>query len=261
MQIVRCASCRMMYQNPRVAESDMPDAYEVIEGYRHFAEQDSAKQALFLTRIARFQRERNFAPEGSFLDLGASRGIMLDAVRTALPAWRLSAVELSPSACARLEERGYRAARSLAELDPAEKFDWINIDNVLEHLPDPRGTLAELKPRLKPGGFIYLEVPNESFLPVRYRVNDLVRGSRKLPTAEGHVNLFTPRSLRALFHSAGFRCESFWLESVAVPHRLKGALGADETPQIRRVFQILRATRLDVALRLAYFACARIQAA
>jgi hypothetical protein len=96
---------------------------------------------------------------------------------------------------------------------------------------------------------------------LRYRINDLARGFRKPPTFPGHINLFTARTLRKLFAAAGYRCERFWLESVATPYRLKGALGADETPQIARALRFLRATRLDVALRAAYFLCARIQTA
>lgn len=259
MQIVRCAHCGMMYQNPRVVETDMPDAYDIIEGYRHFAGQDAAKQQMFQARIQRFRAERVLPARGSFLDLGAARGVMLDCVREALPGWNLFAVELSPSARQRLQERGYAAVTSLQDLPKDEKFDWINIDNVVEHLPDPLGTLFDLRSRLKPGGFIYIEVPNESFLQLRYRLNDLVRGYPKLPTAEGHVNLFTPSSLLRLCRTAGFDCERFWLESVSVPHRLKGALGGEETPKVRRVLQFLRATRFDVALRLAYFLCIRIQ--
>ncbi|HEY1341414.1 MAG TPA: class I SAM-dependent methyltransferase [Bryobacteraceae bacterium] len=261
MQIVRCGRCRMMYQNPRVDETAMGDAYEVLAGYRRFSAQDAAKQALFTARIERLRRDRALPERGSFLDVGAARGIMLGCVSSALPDWRLSAVELSPSARARLTRVGYKCAASIADLDPRVKFDWINIDNVLEHLPDPLGVLLDLKLRLKPGGFIYVEVPNESFLQFRYRVNDAIRGYSKLPTAEGHVNLFTPGTLRRLFHAAGFRCEDFHLESVAVPHRLKGALGGDETLLIRRVFRFLRLTRLDLATRLAYFICARIELA
>jgi SAM-dependent methyltransferase len=259
MRIVRCVRCGMMFQNPRVVETEMPDAYEIIEGYRRFAEQDGAKRQLFGTRIERFGQERALPAAGSFLDLGAARGIMLDCMAQRFPGWQLAAVELSPSARAALAGRGYQVAASLAELPAELRFDWINIDNVLEHLPDPCGVLMDLKSRLKPGGFIYIEVPNESFFTIRYRINDFVRGSRKLPTAEGHVNLFTPRSLVRLFSATGFDCERFWIESVAMSHRLKGALGADETPRIRRVLGFLRATRLDVALRAGYFLCARIE--
>jgi len=260
MQVVRCGSCRMMYQNPVIAETELPDAYEVLDAYHHYPEQDSAKRELFLARIGRFQSERRLPAEGSFLDVGASRGVMLDCVREKLHGWRIFAVELSASARARISERGYEAVPSLADLDPREKFDWINIDNVLEHIPNPIVTLTELRARLKPGGFIYVEVPNESLFRFRYRVNDFVRGFSKLPTFEGHVNLFTPRTLRAVFGAAGLGCEKFWLESASVPHRLKGALGANETPRVRQILQFLRVTRLDVALRVAYFLCARVEA-
>lgn len=260
MRIVRCARCGMMFQNPRVVETEMPDAYEIIEGYRRFSEQDGAKRQLFGERIERFSKERTLPAAGSFLDLGAAPGIMLDCMAEHFPDWQLAAVELSPSARAALAGRGYQVAASLSELPAGLGFDWINIDNVLEHLPDPRGTLMDLRSLLNPDGFIYIDVPNESFFAIRYRVNDCVRGVRKLPTAEGHVNLFTPSSLKRLFSVTGFACERFWIESVAVPNRLKGALGADETPQIRRVLKFLRATRLDVALRAGYFLCARIEA-
>ena len=259
MQIVRCGRCGMMYQNPRIAESDMADAYESIAGYHHFAEQDSAKREMFRARIARFRRERSLPAAGSFLDIGASRGVMLDAIREALPDWSVSAVELSPSARRHIVRRGFSAVRSIGELPDDAMFDWINIDNVLEHIPDPLDTLIHLKARLKPGGFLYIEVPNESFLQVRYRLNDFVRGHPKLPTCEGHVNLFTRSTLERLCRAAGFACERVWLESISMPHRLKGAAGGDPSPRTERVFRLLRGTRLDIALRLAYFLCIRLE--
>jgi SAM-dependent methyltransferase len=183
---------------------------------------------------------------------------MLDCVREALPAWRRFGVELSPSARAEIVARGHTAVRSLEDLPAEQQFDWINIDNVLEHLPDPQGTLIGLRSRLRPNGFVYIDVPNESFFSVRYRLNDLVRGFRKPPTAQGHVNLFTSRTLRRLIAAAGYDCERFWLESVSVPHRLKGALGGDASPRIQTALNLLRITRLDVHLRVAYFLAAII---
>jgi SAM-dependent methyltransferase len=250
----------MMYQNPRISEADLDDAYQHLDAYLHYPEQDAAKRELFLSRIHRFQRECKLPAAGDFLDVGASRGVMLDCVRERLPGWRISAIELSASARDRIRERGHQAVGSLTELDGNAKFDWINIDNVLEHIPEPVDILRKLKALLKPGGFLYIEVPNESFFSYRYRVNDFVRGFSKLPTFEGHVNLFTPRTLRRTFGTAGLRGE-VWLESISVPHRLKGAVGADETPRVRTILQLLRATQLDVALRIAYFICARVQAA
>lgn len=248
----------MMYQSPRVAEIEMPDAYELLEEYRHYGSMEGAKRKLFENKVRRFERQWNLPQTGAFLDVGASHGIMLDTVRSLMPGWRLAGVEISGSARASLAARGYPTAESLEALDAREKFDWINLDNVLEHMPDPVGTLSRLRRHLTPGGFIYIDVPNESFFTARYRINDVVRGFRKAPTFSGHVNLFTPRTLKRAIRQAGYRAERFWLESVSAPGRLEGGLGAVETPRIARVLRFLRVTRLDIALRVAYFLCARI---
>jgi SAM-dependent methyltransferase len=119
---------------------------------------------------------------------------MLDAVRTLLPKWRVAGVEISSSARAVLLARGYSALPGIEALGAAAKFDWINMDNVLEHMPDPRAVLTRLKTHLSPGGFIYIDVPNESFFPFRYRINDLARGFRKPPLSRD-TSTCLPRAL------------------------------------------------------------------
>jgi SAM-dependent methyltransferase len=260
MRIVRCRPCGMMYQNPQVAEAGMEDAYQSFEEYGRYASLEEGKRKLFESRIRRFERQWRLPEEGAFLDVGASRGAMLDAVKTLLPKWRLAGVEISPSARAALLARGYSALPGIEALDAAAKFDWINLDNVLEHMPAPGAILKRLKAHLNPGGFIYIDVPNESFFSLRYRINDVVRGFRKPPTFPGHVNLFTPRTLKQLFSNAECRCERFWMESISAPHRLS-AVGAAAAGRTRMILDLLRATRLDIGLRAAYFLCARIQAA
>lgn len=42
-----------------------------------------------------------------------------------------------------------------------EQFDLIILDNVLEHLPDQPGALRRIEELLKPGGVLYLLVPNK----------------------------------------------------------------------------------------------------
>jgi SAM-dependent methyltransferase len=43
----------------------------------------------------------------------------------------------------------------------AERFDLIILDNVLEHLPDQPGSLRRIHELLRPGGVLYLLVPNK----------------------------------------------------------------------------------------------------
>jgi len=259
MRVVRCERCRMMYQSPRIPETAMEDAYESLEEYRHYASLEQAKRKLFAWKLREIQRERELPEAGAFLDIGASRGVMLDVLRAELPNWRLAGVEVSPSQRSALAARGYETLESIQALDARMKFDWINLDNVLEHMPEPLEVLVRLRGHLNPGGFIYVDVPNESFFGVRYRINDLVRGFSKPPTFPGHINLFTSHTLKSLIAAAGYRHESFRFVSLSEPYRLEGGVGGVETPRVRTALQMLRATRLDTALHLAYFLCARIE--
>ena len=112
MRIVRCRPCGMMYQNPQIAEAGMEDAYQSFEEYGRYASLEEGKRKLFESRIRRFERQWKLPEEGAFLDVGASRGVMLDAVRALLPKWRVAGVEISPSArAALLVPRLFRAPR------------------------------------------------------------------------------------------------------------------------------------------------------
>ncbi len=84
-------------------------------------------------------------------------------------------------------------------------FDFINIDQVVEHLSDPRGIIAQLKCALKPEGIIKISVPKNASLPLLLRKaqasgdNSVLKAKTLKPLAPlAHVNLFTNRGLRVL---------------------------------------------------------------
>ncbi len=257
MRIVRCADCRLMYQNPQAPETTLSDAHRELEGYLHFQNQTQDKVALFRARIRRFCRRRSLPSAGDFLDIGAGYGAMLDAVKRELPGWTCWAVEPSPTARDCILGKNYPAVATLDGLGADKNFDWVNLDNVLEHIPDPLNTLRILRSRLKPNGFLYVEVPNESLLPIRHRINDFVRGYPKLPTAPGHITLFTRPTLRQMVRAAGYSSLEMWLESVSVQCRLYATLGLRATPRVKVVLRFLNLTKLDKILGLAYFICCR----
>lgn len=89
------------------------------------------------------------------------------------------------------------------------EFDFINVDQVLEHVADPRETLQMLANSLARDGLIKISVPGSPTL--RKIIADshgnpdpVVRKSCIKPLFPLiHVNLFSPRSLRALATSVG----------------------------------------------------------
>lgn len=94
---------------------------------------------------------------------------------------------------------------------PSRQFDFINVDQVLEHVADPRETLQFLAGSLADGGLIKISVPGSPTLrkiiassggnPDRVVRRECIKPLFPLI----HVNLFSPRSLRALAASAGMQ--------------------------------------------------------
>jgi SAM-dependent methyltransferase len=92
---------------------------------------------------------------------------------------------------------------------PAEPFDVIVMGFVLEHVDDPARVLARYRPFLRPGGRIYVVVPNAKSLNRRLglelgkiaNIYDLNANDLAL----GHQRQFCPDTLRREVEMAGYR--------------------------------------------------------
>ena len=113
-------------------------------------------------------------------------------------------VEVNNAARSFCASRGIKMVEA-DQLGEARMFDFINIDQVVEHLSDPRAVIARLKRNLKPEGIIKISVPKNNRLPLLLREaqasgdNSALMAETLKPLAPlGHVNLFTNRGLRIL---------------------------------------------------------------
>lgn len=98
--------------------------------------------------------------DARILELGAGTGhnlAMLSRFGT------VEASELDPMARELASERLGRPVKEAALPDlsmfPADSYDLIALLDVLEHVPDDKGSLAAIKTRLKPGAALLLTVP------------------------------------------------------------------------------------------------------
>ncbi len=142
---------------------------------------------------------------GCFLDVGCSLGFFLLGVAEDRR-WRAFGSEISPEAAAFARDRLGLDVRcgELADLGyPDRFFDYVHVSNVLEHVRDPRGLLGECRRILKPGGTLYLSVPNgpvDSAGLVRYHCREGLPPRSK----DGHLFFFSRDALRVLFRACGF---------------------------------------------------------
>jgi SAM-dependent methyltransferase len=129
--------------------------------------------------LARFRRclvalVRKAAPQ-TILDLGCGEGFMLKAlVEAGVPA-ELRGIDVSPAAVqearARLGERAVIEVGNAVDLGAsAACCDLVMMTEVLEHLPDPRGSLARIASLTR--RWVLLSVPWEPY----FRGLNLLRG-------------------------------------------------------------------------------------
>jgi len=94
------------------------------------------------------------------LELGAGTGHNLSMLSRF---GEVEASELDPIARKLASERFGREVKEAALPDlsmfPADSYDLIALLDVLEHVPDDKGSLEAIKTRLKPGGALLLTVP------------------------------------------------------------------------------------------------------
>jgi 2-polyprenyl-3-methyl-5-hydroxy-6-metoxy-1,4-benzoquinol methylase len=153
------------------------------------------------------------------LDVGCSSGYL--ARPLAERGNTIVGVELDPKAAREAEEFCELVLVGDVEtmdlpLEPGS-FDVVLGGDVVEHLRDPAGTLARLRPLLRPGGRVVLSTPNVanwairlSLLSGRWRYTD--RGILD----RSHTHLFTRATLAETLERAGYRVERIDF-SVPVP--------------------------------------------
>lgn len=84
---------------------------------------------------------------------------------------------------------------------PKKHFDVIFCFHTLEHMKDPLQFLKSIKPYLKEGGMVYIEVPNldEGTLSLYHNT-----AYEDFYYREVHLFYFTPKTLMQLFRKAGY---------------------------------------------------------
>jgi 2-polyprenyl-3-methyl-5-hydroxy-6-metoxy-1,4-benzoquinol methylase len=102
------------------------------------------------------------------LEVGAGAGATLKWLKALYPEAETTAVEINPALRDELKRNADVVIigpvdQAIAEL---ETYDLILLLDVLEHLPDPTGSLQKLTKRLIPGGQVIVSVPNIAHLSV-----------------------------------------------------------------------------------------------
>jgi SAM-dependent methyltransferase len=94
---------------------------------------------------------------------------------------------------------------------PNDSFDCIVLRNTLEHLFDPAAELLACHRLLRPGGFLYLKLPNGDY-EHGWRCR-IMHGRANVFGPPWHLNYFTRPTLQRLLRQSGFAVSSWLIES------------------------------------------------
>jgi 2-polyprenyl-3-methyl-5-hydroxy-6-metoxy-1,4-benzoquinol methylase len=149
-------------------------------------------------------------PPARTLELGCSHGAFVSLLRYA--GFDAMGLELSPW----VVDHAQRTFRipvlqgSIEQQDlPAQSFDAIILNDVLEHLPHPRRTLSCCVPLLKPDGVLLIQTPCYPDPKTYAQLEQEKDPFLKMLLPDEHVYLFSDRSLRQLLASLGWHTIHF----------------------------------------------------
>ncbi len=154
------------------------------------------------------QKERNKNKELRVLEIGRGFGGLYKMIKKEINNY--DAIELSHKRASVLRDYGYEVYTNTIEEYikdyPDRKYDFVIMDNVLEHIVNPQKIIEQVGIVLNTHGKLLLIVPN--YYDIR---RFIVPGwkDQNLFQPVGHVNYFSARSLKYLLNSNGFKINHF----------------------------------------------------
>lgn len=205
-EIERCKNCNFIFTNPQPTPESLPNYYQedYFKDKRHkskfYNEDGSIKTQVesYANRIVDI--ENHVHKRGRLLEVGSERGGFLQVMKTR--GWEVEGVEISTDASAIANDAGIETFNGiLSDFTPKQQFDSICMYQTLEHVPDPKQTIAKAYELLNANGTFVVEVPNIKCFEQKFS-KKRKHLSYDLPR---HLNHFAPEYLAKEFSKIGFQ--------------------------------------------------------
>ena len=137
----------------------------------------------------------------SVLEVGCGDGKFLKLLKPHVG--EVEGVELSPPQVELLRKEGFTCYDIMIdELESNKQYDVVCMYALLEHVPNVQSFLQHLKSLVKPGGHIFIEVPNRKNVLINGFSIEEFKSHYYRPV---HLYYFTPKSLGKVLEKAGFK--------------------------------------------------------
>ena len=159
-RIVKCNECGLVYVNPRLSKQDVSDLYNwnLISPLQYYRENQEGDYITFQERVKEI--ERLYGKKGTMLDIGCNIGTFLKAAKEL--GWDCYGVDINKEVeeeCRKIGMKFFSAP--LEEIKFKEEFfDVIIMNDLIEHMHDPRELLNHAYALLKKEGLIFIVTPD-----------------------------------------------------------------------------------------------------
>ncbi|HVB42314.1 MAG TPA: class I SAM-dependent methyltransferase [Streptosporangiaceae bacterium] len=197
-------TCSRCGYGTTVYTQEIADNQARFEGERWTETRDMLESVQAAMARRRYEDVHPYQPGHELLEVGCGTGEFLSYAREA--GHRVTGLDLSQRVAAHVSSRYPGIDVRCGTLDSVSFdcgfFDVVAAFHVLEHVTDPIALLSQMAELVRPGGLVYVRVPN---LNTWYR---RALGSSWWGFSLDHVGHFTESSLRLALSEAGLRIET-----------------------------------------------------
>lgn len=210
----QCDTCKLTINrsgvDPIAAESFYNDEYivknsysagELLDARAHF------EQRVDSVKVIADRLDPYLKPSMRVLELGAATGELLYLIRNKVKTCVANEIHKLYAAFIRDELKIEASHQNYLKQEFSEPFDAVLSINTIDHMYDTGLAVEKIYKDLKPGGFFYVEVPNDNqalnhFLPEPQR-----KQFSAFMYQKAHYYSFTFETLRRLLEQSGFCVE------------------------------------------------------
>lgn len=215
-RIDRCPHCGVKFLNPQYSDAHLERFYA---GYINFHPTPNSKQKITNHKLpeVRLEGKRRslelvgrFVERGPLLSIGSGDGLEIKVAKEL--GWEVEGYDVSSEVTAKVAREFGIPVHSgdFLALDlPADRYAAVFMDQVLEHLKDPSAYLRRVHRLLRPGGVLFIGVPNIGSLANQAKTLVGRLGLRRRRrgrhyASQHHIFYFSPPVLRRILERFGF---------------------------------------------------------
>jgi 2-polyprenyl-3-methyl-5-hydroxy-6-metoxy-1,4-benzoquinol methylase len=202
--VIDCDACHFKHIVPIPTPAELEHVYRhdyySVEKPLYIQRHIEDREWLDLVYAQRYELFERLLPANRrrLLDVGSGPGVFLEHGRSR--GWAVRGVEPSSQAAAHARANGLDITQAFLDERVASElgtFDVVHMNEVLEHLPDPRAILQLVDRLLNPGGLVALMVPND-YSPLQAALRDACGFAPWWLAPPHHVNYFDVASIQRL---------------------------------------------------------------